>query len=87
MPSAAQQGYVIRVLRAGSSAPAGVGFLVGNRQILTCAHVVNAALGRQQHVQGYRGRTSGCRLISRFWAALRALRRGTAESRCGFRRR
>jgi Trypsin-like peptidase domain/WD domain, G-beta repeat len=44
-------GYVVRVLRAGSSAPAGVGFLVGDRHILTCAHVVNAALDRGQRTR------------------------------------
>ncbi|HWR49177.1 MAG TPA: hypothetical protein VN327_16445 [Pseudonocardiaceae bacterium] len=43
--------YVVRVLRAGSSAAAGVGLVVGDREILTCAHVVNVALGREQRTQ------------------------------------
>ena len=43
--------YVVRVLRAGSSDVAGVGFVVGDREILTCAHVVNAALNREQRTQ------------------------------------
>jgi WD40 repeat protein len=51
VPFARPNGYVVRVLRAGSSAPAGVGFLVGDRHILTCAHVINAALGREQRKQ------------------------------------
>jgi conflict system STAND superfamily ATPase/trypsin-like peptidase len=45
------------VLRAGSSTPAGVGFVVAERQILTCAHVVNAALGREQRTQEAPGST------------------------------
>ncbi|MBV8540263.1 MAG: hypothetical protein JO063_06575 [Pseudonocardiales bacterium] len=40
--------YVVRVLRAGSSAATVVGFVVGDREVLTRAHVVNAALGREQ---------------------------------------
>ncbi|WDN56037.1 serine protease (plasmid) [Streptomyces clavuligerus] len=32
----------------GSGAPVGVGFVVGDRHIVTCAHVVNAALGRDK---------------------------------------
>jgi Trypsin-like peptidase domain len=39
------------VLRAGSAVPAGVGFVVGDRQVLTCAHVVNTALDRPQRDQ------------------------------------
>jgi Trypsin-like peptidase domain len=48
---AAREGFVVRVLRAGSAVPAGVGFVVGDRQVLTCAHVVNTALGRTQRDQ------------------------------------
>ncbi|MGH3976562.1 MAG: hypothetical protein ACRDS9_25075, partial [Pseudonocardiaceae bacterium] len=29
----------------------GVGFLVAERRVLTCAHVVNLALGRHRHTQ------------------------------------
>lgn len=43
--------FIVRILRAGSVVPAGVGFVVADRLILTCAHVVNAALGRGQRAQ------------------------------------
>lgn len=46
MSQARREGFIVRVLRAGSLVPAGVGFVVGERHILTCAHVVNAVLGR-----------------------------------------
>lgn len=46
MPSTNRECFTVRVLRAGSAAPAGVGFIVGDRRIVTCAHVVNVALGR-----------------------------------------
>jgi hypothetical protein len=46
-----REGFVIRVLRAGSVVPAGVGFVVGERHVLTCAHVVNTALGWAQRDQ------------------------------------
>jgi WD40 repeat protein len=54
---AAWRGSVVRVLQAGSSTPAGVGFVVGERHILTCAHVVNAALNRKQRTQEAPGLT------------------------------
>jgi WD40 repeat protein/3',5'-cyclic AMP phosphodiesterase CpdA len=38
-------------LQNSSGEPAGVGVLVGHRQIITCAHVVNAALGRDVRAQ------------------------------------
>lgn len=38
----------LRAGSAGSSVVIGSGFLAGPRQILTCAHVVNAALGRAE---------------------------------------
>ncbi|MGH3854537.1 MAG: AAA family ATPase [Pseudonocardiaceae bacterium] len=44
-----REGFVVRVLRGG--APAGVGIVVGERHILTCAHVVNTVLGREQRTQ------------------------------------
>lgn len=40
----------VRVLNA-SGTTVGVGALVGPQQILTCAHVVNAALGRDPRAQ------------------------------------
>jgi WD40 repeat protein len=48
---ARREEFVVQVLRADSPVPAGVGFVVGERQILTCAHVVNTALGRAQRAQ------------------------------------
>jgi hypothetical protein len=46
-----REGFVVQVLRAGSPVPAGVGFVVGERHILTCAHVVNTVLGRAPRAQ------------------------------------
>lgn len=46
-----REGFTVRVLRVGSSAPVGVGFVVSERHILTCAHVVNAALSRDKRFQ------------------------------------
>ncbi|MEU7694041.1 nSTAND1 domain-containing NTPase [Microbispora hainanensis] len=37
----------VRILANGNR-PVGLGFLVGQQQIVTCAHVVNSALGREQ---------------------------------------
>ena len=50
MPSS-REGFTVRVLRGGSAAPVGVGVVVDGQHIVTCAHVVNAALGRGQRVQ------------------------------------
>jgi len=36
----------------GAGRTAGVGVLVGPQEILTCAHVVNAGLGRDPRAQG-----------------------------------
>ncbi|MGH3826804.1 MAG: trypsin-like serine peptidase, partial [Pseudonocardiaceae bacterium] len=49
MSQGRRAGFVVRVLRGG--APAGVGIVVGERHILTCAHVVNTVLGREQRTQ------------------------------------
>jgi hypothetical protein len=38
-------------MRGGSDIPAGVGFVFGDQHIVTCAHVVNTALGRKQKSQ------------------------------------
>ncbi len=46
-----REGFTVRVQRAGSAAPAGVGFVVDDTHVLTCAHVVNTALGRDQRAQ------------------------------------
>jgi WD40 repeat protein/3',5'-cyclic AMP phosphodiesterase CpdA len=53
MPSPPQQeatAFVVRLLTA-SGQTAGMGALVAEREILTCAHVVNTALGRDQRAQ------------------------------------
>ena len=46
-----REGFTVRVQRSGSAAPAGVGFVVDDTHIVTCAHVVNTALGRDQRAQ------------------------------------
>ena len=51
MPIVGREGFTVRVLRNNSHAPAGVGIVVGKRHIVTCAHVVNSALGRAQRAQ------------------------------------
>ncbi|HLF89058.1 MAG TPA: hypothetical protein VI451_08950, partial [Anaerolineales bacterium] len=38
---------IARVVKGQNKTPIGAGVLVGARQVLTCAHVVNAALGRE----------------------------------------
>ena len=57
MPSS-REGFTVRVLRGGSAAPAGVGFVVDEQHIVTCAHVVNTALGRGQRVQDKPGQAA-----------------------------
>jgi WD40 repeat protein/3',5'-cyclic AMP phosphodiesterase CpdA len=49
-PAGRPDGFVVRILNA-SGGTAGVGMLVGPREIMTCAHVVNAALGRDLRTQ------------------------------------
>ena len=47
---------MVRVRTRTTGQPtAGVGMLVGPRQVVTCAHVVNFALGRDRHAQGRPG--------------------------------
>ncbi|WP_405759125.1 ATP-binding protein [Streptomyces sp. NBC_00073] len=41
-----REGFVVKVRSRASEVPAGVGFMVGPNQLVTCAHVVNVALGR-----------------------------------------
>ncbi|HEX6524475.1 MAG TPA: trypsin-like peptidase domain-containing protein [Streptosporangiaceae bacterium] len=50
MDDAAPYGFTARILD-GTGRPAGIGVLVAERHILTCAHVVNAALGRDELAQ------------------------------------
>jgi PAS domain S-box-containing protein len=47
MPATGKEGFIVGLSRPDSPVPAGVGFVVGERQIVTCAHVVNIALGRE----------------------------------------
>jgi V8-like Glu-specific endopeptidase len=42
----ANPAHSIVTIQQADGRPCGVGFLVGERQVLTCAHVVNHALGR-----------------------------------------
>ncbi len=60
---------LVAVLRSASATselawPAGVGFVVSERHVLTCAHVVNTALGRDNHSQ--EAPSEGDRLWLRF---------------------
>ncbi len=43
-----REGFLVKVRLGTSDAPVGVGFVVGSKEIVTCAHVVNAALGREK---------------------------------------
>ena len=49
MPYTSREYFTVRVLRSESNTPAGVGCIVADRHIVTCAHVVNVALGRGVH--------------------------------------
>ena len=55
-----REGFTVRVQRSGSAAPAGVGFVVDDTHIITCAHVVNTALGRDQRAQDKPGPHGSC---------------------------
>ncbi|MFD3883602.1 trypsin-like serine peptidase [Streptomyces microflavus] len=50
-PQADRERFTVRVLRASGDAPAGVGFLINRRQLITCAHVINTALGKSPRAQ------------------------------------
>ncbi|GLX50747.1 hypothetical protein Shyhy01_36970 [Streptomyces hygroscopicus subsp. hygroscopicus] len=45
---AQREAFIVKVRRGTSDEAVGVGFVVGDKQIVTCAHVVNVALGRQK---------------------------------------
>lgn len=47
MTFASRDGYVVRIFRDKSQVAAGIGFVVADRYLITCAHVINAALGRE----------------------------------------
>src|ERR1700748_1814973 len=55
MVSSPREGFVVGISRQGSPIPAGVGFVVGDRQVITCAHIVNTALGRDQRARDMPG--------------------------------
>ena len=86
MPSR-RAGFTVRVLRIGSAAGAGVGFVVDEQHIVTCAHVVNAALGRDQRAQDAPAQLCGSASISRCWTVPGMPRCAAAGSKPGFRRR
>ena len=46
---------IVRLRRGMSGSAAGLGVLVGRDQVVTCAHVVNTALGREQRDQAAPG--------------------------------
>lgn len=51
MDFADRKGFIVRILRQDSGTAAGVGFVVADRHLITCAHVVNVALGRKPRAQ------------------------------------
>ena len=54
-----REAFTVRVLKSGSDVPVGVGFVVDETHIVTCAHVVNAALvDRDQLEQAKPGPTA-----------------------------
>ena len=55
MRPANRDGFTVRVLCGGSTVSAGLGFVVGERHIVTCSHVVNVALGRGAREQSMPG--------------------------------
>ena len=55
MVTSPRESFVVGISRQGSPIPAGVGFVVGERQVITCAHIVNTALGRDQRARDMPG--------------------------------
>jgi V8-like Glu-specific endopeptidase len=56
MAPVGRDGFIVKILRHDSPArAAGIGFVVGEKHIVTCAHVVNTALGRPQRAQDQPG--------------------------------
>jgi hypothetical protein len=51
MNFASRDGYIVRIFRQGSQIAAGIGFVVADRYVVTCAHVINTALGRDRDVR------------------------------------
>jgi hypothetical protein len=46
-----RSGFIVRILTATTHRPVGTGFLVDDSRLVTCAHVVNMALGRDEREQ------------------------------------
>jgi hypothetical protein len=56
MPFAGCDGFVVRIFLGDNvQSSVGMGFVVGDQQVVTCAHVVNTALGRDQYAQDQPG--------------------------------
>ena len=53
MPYSSREKFTVRVPRRQPGTPAGVGFIVAGH-VVTCAHVVNAALGKDLRSQAKR---------------------------------
>jgi hypothetical protein len=52
MQYADRDGFIVRILRSATpDRAAGIGFVVGDQHIVTCAHVINTALGRDKTAQ------------------------------------
>jgi len=65
MQFADRDGFIVRIRRSSASpAAAGIGFVVGERHVITCAHVINTALGRDQRAHEAPG--SDVRLVIDF---------------------
>ena len=51
MPIISREGFTVRILQSGSASGAGLGLLLTARHVVTCAHVINVALGRDRLTQ------------------------------------
>jgi hypothetical protein len=56
--TASRAGFLVAIHAPGSPHPAGLGFVVGGQFIVTCAHVVNTALGRDKSTREPPGEAS-----------------------------
>jgi hypothetical protein len=52
MSPGSREDFLVSILGQQSMNPVGVGFVVGERHVVTCAHVINTALGRDKQAQG-----------------------------------
>jgi hypothetical protein len=51
MPFVGSAGFIVRIFRHDSATAAGIGFVVSDRHIVSCAHVINTSLGRDKRTQ------------------------------------